>query len=164
MNRIFSNTARARAIQTSFALAIGVLSLLPYAAFAQSPATPAAGLWEVKIQMKAGMMRRSPDLDQRCLTPEAAATFDQFFTGPPSSGAKDNPSCQLNDVQRGEGGSSWMAACVGPRGKMDGKGESTFTDASYKAQQTFKMGSRQMTMTTTAKRLGPCGAARADRP
>lgn len=136
--------------------AVGALLLACSSALAQSDGTPEPGLWEVTTAMIAGPRSMSPPADRRCLTAQAAAGFEQFFVTPPPSAKPDEPKCQLSDVQRGGTNSVWRAECEGPRGKLNGIGESTFTEVGFTAKQTFRMGIMRMEMTTQARHLGPC--------
>lgn len=129
---------------------------LAVVAAAQDRATPAPGLWQVTTVMKNMMSERKLGPARKCLTPEAAARFDQFFTTPPRDSDRPAPSCRLSELRVGDGGSTWRLQCAVPRGAIEGAGLSTFSDGRYSAKQSFKMGAMTMTLTTTGTRLGPC--------
>lgn len=137
-------------------LSVAVAAPLVVAAAAQDGPTPAPGLWQVTTVMKNLMSERKLGPARKCLTPEAAARFDQFFTTPPRDPDRPAPSCRLNDLRVGEGSSTWRLQCAGPRGAMEGAGISSFSAGRYSAKQSFKMGPVTMTLMTTGARVGPC--------
>jgi Protein of unknown function (DUF3617) len=139
-------------------LLIGAWSACAIAQVAVQP-----GEWEVSTTMQGAPSGGGPRSHKVCLDAAKLSSAPEATLLEAAPKPKDGPAlkCSYDNMARNGAQSSWVAACEGPRGPMNGNGSATLEAERAELTQNFEvtvpmMGKRKMQQSISARRLGNC--------
>jgi hypothetical protein len=136
---------------------IALAMLATAAVIAQSGMRP--GQWEATMQMQMPNMPAAFQMPStkttQCITADQAKDPASAVPRQSGRGRGGKDGCKFSDYKTTGNTTTFTMACTSPD-KMTGTGEMTFGDDSYTNTIKLAMPQGEMTMKTTAKRLGDC--------